>query len=329
MVNLIEELNVLANKHNKKIDIQTIEFLNELANDIYKFAEEIKNDPDSVFNNINDEAEETLLCNQENYLKIIKILNNVHNDKESIECINFNILLYNVIKVIFLKVGFSKGLSHFYSLTITKDLFAAIASEMTSEFTVEDLSSYSDFEINTLKLKNKLTFSLIELTTNKKFTSTRTDKFIESIELSKEIKSLGIEPAANKSNSNFTDTTKNENKFETLKSNLYDNGFFEITKVKSLSYDGQSKLIDLLVLNDTPYIIAMFDFLGYFKYLTNERGLANSKIHSKVGAWLNTSPQTIKCNMLVLNEKSALRENNRYTAHLHKEKVNTDYYLLK
>ena len=329
MVNLIEELNVLANKHNKKIDIQTIEFLNELANDIYKFAEEIKNDPDSVFNNINDEAEETLLCNQENYLKIIKILNNVHNDKESIECINFNILLYNVIKVIFLKVGFSKGLSHFYSLTITKDLFAAIASEMTSEFTVEDLSTYSDFEIDTIKLKNKLTFSLIELTTNKKFTLTRTDKFIESIELSKEIKSLSIEPAANKSNSNFTDTTKNENKFETLKSNLYDNGFFEITKVKSLSYDGQSKLIDLLVLNDTPYIIAMFDFLGYFKYLTNERGLANSKIHSKVGAWLNTSPQTIKCNMLVLNEKSALRENNRYTAHLHKEKVNTDYYLLK
>ncbi len=135
--------------------------------------------------------------------------------------------------------------------------------------------------------------------------------------------------ANNIGNSYSVDNTHNKNKSELLKSDLFENGFFEITKVKSLTHDGQSKLIDLLELNDTPYIIAMFDFLGYFKYLTNEHGLTNSKIHSKVGSWLNTNTQTIKCNMLVLNEKSALRENNRYTAHLHKEKVKTDYYSLK
>ena len=73
----------------------------------------------------------------------------------------------------------------------------------------------------------------------------------------------------------------------------------------------------------------MFDFLGFFRHLTNEQGYTNTKIHSKVSSWLDTNAQTIKCNMLVLNDKSALREKNRYTSHLHKEKVKTDYYSLK
>ena len=118
-------------------------------------------------------------------------------------------------------------------------------------------------------------------------------------------------------------------KFEILKSNLYNNGFYELSKFKTLSPNSQSKLIDLIILNDTPYNVAMFDFLGYFKYLTNELGYTNSKIHSKIGSWLETSAQTIKCNILVLNEKSALRENDRYTSHLHKEKVKIDYNSLK
>lgn len=130
-------------------------------------------------------------------------------------------------------------------------------------------------------------------------------------------------------NNNLDNKNKKGNKAEILKSNLYENGFFEVTKVKSLSHDGQSKLIDLLVLNDTPYIVAMFDFLGFFRHLTNEQGYTNTKIHSKVGSWLDTNAQTIKCNMLVLNDKSALREKNRYTSHLHKEKVKIDYHSLK
>lgn len=130
-------------------------------------------------------------------------------------------------------------------------------------------------------------------------------------------------------NNNFSENSGKQNKSEVLKSNLFDNGFFELQKVKVLTHDRQSKLIDLLLFNDTPYMVAMFDFLGFIKHLTNEFGYTNTKIHSKLSSWFNVDEQTIKCNMLVLNEKSKLRENNRYTAHLHKEKVKTDYNSLK
>ena len=135
--------------------------------------------------------------------------------------------------------------------------------------------------------------------------------------------------ANNIGNSYSVDSTHNKSKSETLKSNLYENSFFELSKVKSFSHDGQSKLIELLVLNGTPYNVAMFEFLGYFKYLTKELGYTNTKIHTKLSAFFDVDEQTFKCNMLVLNEKSKLRENIRYTSHLHKEKVKTDYNSLK
>ena len=48
-----------------------------------------------------------------------------------------------------------------------------------------------------------------------------------------------------------------------------------------------------------------------------------------MSACFDVDPQTIKCNMLALNENSALIENNRYTSYKHKEKVKTDYNSLK
>lgn len=332
MENLLEELSNLANKHNKKLDSETIKTLTSILNlsdIIYEIANKLKNDPDSTINIINDGVEKILLRNQEIFLKSLKILNNIYYDKESNDFFTFNTFLYDVINSVFLNVGFSKGLSHFYALTIFNDLSHNRTSELASELTIDNLSLFSDLELDSLKLKNKLFSSLFELTTNKKFTSNLADKFIESIELSKQIKSLNDKPAKVISNSNFIDTTQKENKFETLKSNLYNNGFLELSKVRSLSHDGQSKLFELLVLNETPYNVAMFEFLGYFKYLNNELGLTNTKIHTKLSAFFNVDEQTIKCNMLVLNEKSKLRENIRYTSHNHKEKVKTDYYLLK
>lgn len=132
----------------------------------------------------------------------------------------------------------------------------------------------------------------------------------------------------NQLNDSISEPTKKVNKFELFKSSLFENGFFNLPKIKSLSHDGQSKLIDLMVFNGTPYTIALLDFLGYFKHLINEHGYTNSKIHSKVGTWLNTNAQTIKGNMLSLNDYSKI-DKTRYTAHLHKEKVKTDYNSLK
>ena len=123
-------------------------------------------------------------------------------------------------------------------------------------------------------------------------------------------------------------TKKTETKTERLKAELFKFDFFEISKVKSLSHDSQSKLLDLLILNDIPYIVAMLDYLGFFKHLTNEHGLANNKIHSKISPVFDTSPQTIKGNMLALNEYSTI-DKDRYTSHKHKEKVKIDYNSLK
>lgn len=125
-----------------------------------------------------------------------------------------------------------------------------------------------------------------------------------------------------------TEKTETKTKAEMLKAELFKYGFFEISKVKLLSYDSQSKLLDLLVLNDIPYIVAMLDYLGFFKHLSNEHGFANSKIHLKISPVFDTSPQTIKGNMLALNESSKI-DKSRYTAHLHKEKVKFDYNSLK
>ena len=132
----------------------------------------------------------------------------------------------------------------------------------------------------------------------------------------------------NINNNNLDDNTKKRNKAQLLKSNLYENGFFEVTKVKSISHDGQSKLIDLLVLNGIPYKVALFDYIGFFKYLENEKSFTKVTIHKKISAIFDCTTDTIKGNMLSLNEHSTI-DKDRYTAHQHKEKVKRDYISLK
>ena len=127
---------------------------------------------------------------------------------------------------------------------------------------------------------------------------------------------------------NLDDNTKKLDKAESLKSNLYEIGFFELTKVKSLSHDSQSKLIDIIKLNDTPYNVALFEFIGFFKFLEFEKSMTKVAIHKKISEIFECSAETIKGNMLSLNDYSKI-DKTRYTAHKHKEKVKIDYYSLK
>jgi len=122
--------------------------------------------------------------------------------------------------------------------------------------------------------------------------------------------------------------TNSPTKTEILKSNLYEIGFFELSKVKTLTHDSQSKLIDLLALNDIPYVVAMLDYIGYFKYLENEKSFSKTEIHKKVSSLFDCTSSIIKCNMLALLDYSTI-DKKRYTSHLHKEKVKTDYHSLK
>jgi hypothetical protein len=124
----------------------------------------------------------------------------------------------------------------------------------------------------------------------------------------------------------INDCTINRNK------NLFDSlfvlEFWNLPKTKNLSNDGQSKLIDLLVLNGIPYKVAMFDYIGFFKFLENEKSLTKSKIHKTISSILDCTADNIKCNMLALLDYSTI-DKDRYTSHKHKEKVKIDYHLLK
>ena len=269
MEKLLEELKKLAKEHNKEITPEIIEFfisfLN-LSDCIYKITNELKNDPNSLFNNYTVEDEDILLDNQKNYLKSLKIFTKIHNDKVSIEYIKFNTFIYDIISTIFLKAEFSKGLSHFYSLSITKDLLVEEASEITSELTISNLASYTNYELDSIKLKNKLSFSLIELSTGMKITNNRADKYIESIELAKSITNLNNSQYSQKKH---TTQLTSKNQPITLIDFLTEVKVIEVIKkiqYEFKSFEGKRLAILIYILQEENKIISI---------------ISNSKTHSR------------------------------------------------
>lgn len=146
-------------------------------------------------------------------------------------------------------------------------------------------------------------------------------KAIESINFQIKNKTIALPPTI------ILDENK-PTKFETLKSNLYNKGFYELSKFKTLSPDSQLKLIDLMILNGTPYSMAMFDYVGFFRYLESEKQLTKTDIFKRLAAIFDCSKDCIKGNYYSLDEHSKY-DKKRYTSHLHKEKVKIDYHSLK
>ena len=121
---------------------------------------------------------------------------------------------------------------------------------------------------------------------------------------------------------------QNETKTDKLKFDLGNFGFFELPKVKQLSEPNKQKLIELINKNDIPYIIAMFEYLGFLKYLKAEHFFTNDKLFKGVSKWLGFNERTIKGNYYVLNEFS--KENRtRFTANQQKQTVQNNYEALK
>ncbi len=104
--------------------------------------------------------------------------------------------------------------------------------------------------------------------------------------------------------------------------------FFKLSLVSKLSADNQQKLIHLISVNCIPYKIAMLDFLGFFKHLENEKLLTKTAIYKIISTLFDCSTDAVKGNMLALNDYSKI-DKDRYTSHLHKVNVKTDYYSLK
>jgi hypothetical protein len=121
-----------------------------------------------------------------------------------------------------------------------------------------------------------------------------------------------------------------ETKTDKLKSELSKYGFFELPKVKALSEPKKQSLFELICNNHLPYNIAMFDYLEFLTYLKDEHFKTIEKLNKEVGKWFETDKngRAVKGNISVLNPVSK-EDRTRYTAHIHKEKVKTDYQNLK
>lgn len=116
---------------------------------------------------------------------------------------------------------------------------------------------------------------------------------------------------------------------EKLKNSLIEHGFFELSKVKQLSEHSKQTLLELICTNETPYGIAMFEFLGYIKLLKTEYfNNTDYKLQKALAEWFSVSERTIKGNINVLSEFSN-DNRKRYTSHNQKKNVQKDYEKLK
>lgn len=118
-------------------------------------------------------------------------------------------------------------------------------------------------------------------------------------------------------------------KAEKLKINLTRHGFYQLNKVEVLNAPNQSKLLNMIEQNGTPYTMAMFEVLGYIKYLdTNYFNRNKTKRNREIGSWLGVSTDTIKNNINSLSENSKV-DRSRYTAFQHTDEALKQYDKLK
>ncbi len=127
------------------------------------------------------------------------------------------------------------------------------------------------------------------------------------------------------------DLNKNiERKSTKLNSILLKYGFYDLPKVQNISESQKRNLLLLLVNNDMPYCIAMFDYLDFFDHLQIEFFSTKTLLFEEVAKWFNSGKggRQVKGNIYTLNPKTK-EDKVRFTAHLHIEKVINDYEMLK
>lgn len=115
-----------------------------------------------------------------------------------------------------------------------------------------------------------------------------------------------------------------------LRAKLEQYGFYNLPMVLSLDEAGQARLVDLICESSIPYNLALFDYLGFIKYLQSEYFGTKSKMYVELAIWFHSdkSGRAIKGNLSTLSSKST-ENREKYTAHLHKETVIFDYEKLK
>lgn len=122
-----------------------------------------------------------------------------------------------------------------------------------------------------------------------------------------------------KSNSEQIIPTQQNTNATSLKASLINYGFLQLPKVTCLK--DPYLLIEVLSRNDTPYCIAMFEYLDYIDFISEK--YVNYRIGKRnniIAEILNVSVDNVKNNINNLN-----RDHNRYTSKQHKQTVLNDY----
>ncbi|WP_027388262.1 hypothetical protein [Chryseobacterium gregarium] len=129
-----------------------------------------------------------------------------------------------------------------------------------------------------------------------------------------------------KSNPTIDNPEQQKTKSQLLSENLDTYGFFELEKLKNISDKNKNILIQLLIENKLPYVVAMLDYLEYFTYLEKNHFKSKYKLYIEVSRWFNSDKdgRAIKGNISSLLNSST-ENKSRYTAFKHKESVNRDY----
>lgn len=202
---------------------------------------------------------------------------------------------------------------------LTKDLLSKInANDLVEKGIIQDVKKHRyELETEHLRIANDELFK--EFTTGE----------LEYVTILKRWLELQKSFFRNISDLIVTEVPKEQiTKPEQLKSLLAAFGFFELPFLKELTNTGQARLLDLLTAAPLPYKIAMFDFIGFLSHVEKHHVKTKNELHQKVAKMIGSTGRAVKGNINVLNENSK-EDRSKYTAHLHKDKVKTDYQNLK
>ena len=133
----------------------------------------------------------------------------------------------------------------------------------------------------------------------------------------------------NSNNINLENVSSNSND---LKAIFTDHNFFELPLVNDLTLNGREMLFQFIYGNKLPYRIAMIDYLGFIDHLSKKYFNSNkSKLNIALSKWFGSDKEgrSVKGNINVLTNSNTLEPMDRYTSHLHVEKVKKDYKSIK
>lgn len=105
---------------------------------------------------------------------------------------------------------------------------------------------------------------------------------------------------------------------------LENEGFFTLEKVECLTPRGQAELVELISKNKMPYGIAMFDLLGFLKFLDAEKGV-QYKTHYTINRLYDRDSKDEVGTNAKRNRYALSKPNERYNSKKYKEIVIKDY----